>query len=328
MIHLSANQTMEAVSKSSATHHCMWSSRISTRDIAPLRNLSLLLSAAAPAQTTVLIDDDVHGFDLNSSHHLISKFATDGSGIIIGSEMDGISELDIITRLADTIEMIESSYACDSIWSPRDLFHVRSLPPAGGEYASPYVSGGYLAFRIPPHLLFAFPPGYNEDWLWCLLHGGSAQVSILRSGTRVVHDPPFIRKPTREDIVHELSGDLVFDSLEEAQRAAFFDPETALRELAHRLPDFDSMPCPRAVELVERTKTLTTGRVSFQMLEDYGLRILAEMLRSGELELDEKRILPEWCEDAIPKHKSFLGILRDENAMHALTHLVEEGIIA
>ena len=327
-VHLSTSRAIEVVSKASPAAQSVFLSKVASRDIAPLRNLSLLFSAVVPAQTTILIDDDIHGFDLESSHNLIDKFAIASPGVIIGSEMEGISEVDMITRLTHAVDMLERRPAGASTESPRDLFRVPNCSHSGSECETAYVSGGYLAFRVPPHLLFAFPPGYNEDWLWCLLHGKNARVRVLRSGSGVIHDPPTIKMPTREDVLFELVGDLVFDCLEEAQRAKDSEPEVALAGLARKPPSLDSMPAARVSELMEKTRSFIQDHGPLSVLEDYGLRILADMLRTGELEMDGNGVLAEWCADALAKHDSFVAILRNESTTHALKQLVQDETIS
>lgn len=327
-IHLSASRVSEAISRSSLPAHCLWLSKVTPRDIAPLRNLSLLFSAVVPSHTTVLIDDDIYSFDLLATHNQIAKLASASEGVIIGVEIGGISELDLITRLAEAIDTLKQLPASASTDSIRDLFRVRNGPHPAAKCELPYVSGGYLAFRIPPRLLFAFPPGYNEDWLWCLLHAKDAQVRVLRSGSAVIHDPPTIRTPTPEDVLFELIGDLIFDCLAERRHVKSQAPEVALMDLAEWPPSRDSMPSLRASKLMEKARSFIQDHGSLSVLEDYGLRVLAHMLQTGELEMDGSRILTEWSADAIAKHRSLSASLHNESTTQALKQLVREGTIA
>src|SRR6202034_2698325 len=99
------------------------------------------------------------------------------------------------------------------ISSHRELFPAQNGPPPVLGRPCRYVSAGYLAFRLPHTALFAFPPGYNEDWVWCLIHGIVSQIQIRSLGEVVMHDPPVLRQFSEADLLFELMGDIVFDSL-------------------------------------------------------------------------------------------------------------------
>jgi hypothetical protein len=326
-VHLSTPRTWEVIAKSVAAPDLIWLSKTAPRDIAPLRNLSLLLSAVVSAETTVLIDDDIHGFDLVATHHKISALAQASRGVIVGANIGGINEQDTITKLTDAIDILEKLLPCAKAKSVRDLFYVRGFSPSciGSDFR--YVSAGYLAFRLPHERMFAFPPGYNEDWLWCLLHGGDAQLRIFRSREAVVHDPPWVRRPTREDFLFELVGDLVFDCLEERHGGNDLDLEAALTRLSERLPSPTSMLSTRALELMDKTRCLSQNGGPLPVLEEYGLTVLADMLWAGELDMDGSRVLTDWCDNAIAKQRSFAATLRDEGVMPALTSLLREGTL-
>ena len=117
---------------------------------------------------------------------------------------------------------------------------------------------------VPAILLFGFQTQlcspslqrYNEDWLWCLMHSTISQVQVVSSGEVVTHDPPALRQSTRGDLLFELMGDVVLDSLEERSFPAPIDPETILTCLSDFPPPADSMPSPRVLELPEQSKTL------------------------------------------------------------------------
>lgn len=323
-VHLSIPRAHAVITNSVSASALLWLSKTAPRDIAPLRNLSLLLSTAVPAETTILIDDDIHGFDLIATHRKFSVLAQSSRSLIVGADIGGINEMDTITRLTDAIDMLKKIPAGVKIESIRDLFHVRGSPSLCMGSNFRYVSAGYLAFQLPSERIFAFPPGYNEDWLWCLLHDGNANVQILRSGETVIHDPPLVRIPTREDVIFELVGDLVFDYLEEQNVGNYFDPQVALAGLLEWLPSPASMPSARALELVDKAQSLSQNGIFLPVLEEYGLAILRDMLRAGELEIDESRVLNTWCRDAIAKHKSVTATLQDEGTMPALKTLLQE----
>lgn len=194
-IYLSSLDTRDAITQACPAN-CSWLSKTAPRDIAPLRNTALLLAAAQPAETTLLVDDDIDNFNLIATHHRLVALAK--GSVIGGAHIGGISELDTVTRLAEAIDHMEH-LAGAKPESPRNLFQVSEDLSCAG--ACNYVSGGYLAFRLSPDQMFAFPPGYNEDWLWCLLHRSNQHLQIVRFPEVVSHDPPEVRRPSRDDLL-------------------------------------------------------------------------------------------------------------------------------
>ena len=150
---------------------------------------------------------------------------------------------------------------------------------------------------------------------------------ILCSGEVVVHEPPSVRRSTREDFLFELLGDIVFDSLEELHAGTYLAPEIALQELSERVPSPASMPSARALELIKKVRFSNHNGASFSTLEEYGLGVLSDMLQSRELDMDSSRVLTDWCSDAIAKQRSVAATLRDEGARPALQALISEGRI-
>ncbi len=150
-------------------------------------------------------------------------------------------------------------------------------------------------------------------------------MQILHLGEAVVHDPPSMRRPTREDLLFELVGDLVFDYLEERQSGNDFDPEAALTDLSKWPPSPDSMPSARALELLEKARSSSQNGNFLPALEEYGLAVLAGMVRAGELDMDGSRVLTNWCGDAIAKYKAIAAMLQGEGAIPALKTLLQEG---
>jgi hypothetical protein len=171
----------------------------------------------------------------------------------------------------------------------------------------------------------AFPPGYNEDWLWCLLYSSDPQVQILRTGEIVYHDPPFIRRPTREDLVFELIGDFVFERLEEHCESSTAEPEEILFELSTLSPSPADQPSARVQELLSKVQVLINNGRPVRLLNHYGLSVLTQILQENKLEIDYSVVLADWCSDAIAKHRSMAATLRDERTMRALTILSHEG---
>ena len=324
-LHFLSSHAREIVCSSVSGSALFWLSKTGPRDIAPLRNLSMLLSLAASAETTVLIDDDIHGFDLLATHNRISELARGRRGVIAGAEIGGINEQDTVTRLGDAINMLEKRPRAEKAQSIRDLFEVPPSSHSGIGSDTRYVSAGYLAFRLPPEQMFCFPPGYNEDWLWGLLHRSNSHMRILRFAEKVVHDPPAVLRPTRDDLLFELAGDLVFECLEEELGGNDLNPEEVLTALSSRLPRPAYMPSARAVELLAKARSSSQNGIDLSVIEEYGLDVLADMLRAGDLKMDGRAVLTDWCGDAIAKHKSFAETLQDERAIVAVKTMMQEG---
>ncbi|MEQ8787431.1 MAG: hypothetical protein RIC55_14100 [Pirellulaceae bacterium] len=295
-----------------------WQLKTAPRDIAPLRNLELLLSIALPAQTTILIDDDIHSFDLQSSYDCMEHYARATSGTILGAGIGGITELDTLTRLSDAMSELEdtSGLCVESLFRARPRIELKSNQVA---------SAGYLAFRLPHENLFAFPPGYNEDWLWCLLHGEAGTAKIEHAHQTVIHRPPEIRRSTSDDIQFELYGDLVLDCM---SRMPGSSPMEILRSLRDVEIEESLLPRARVEALMlqqQRLESLRPNPGMLELLEQHGLSILRDLLRSGELDADGHGLLRRWCGDAIRKHESFAETMQDPATNALMKQAVEEG---
>lgn len=320
--HLRVNRLHAAIIQASSAECGLWQSKTAARDIAPLRNLELLIANAIGAQTTVLVDDDIHSFDLVETHRCMETHAANDGGAIVGASINGTSEMDTITRLADGIQRLNS----DRGTSAGDIFQLDERGSLGSLRCR-WVSAGYLAFRFPETDTIAFPPGYNEDWLWCLLH--EHQTSVWREGQTVIHDPPHVRQSTREDLRFELSGDLVFDTLSESTLTAASDVNSLLIAFRDCAPDVSSLPTTRAEELLREYRALTQmSQVGdFAVIERNGLSVLRDMLRSGELNENGATSIQTWCADALEKQQSFASTLRNAAVFGTLQKAVEEGVI-
>jgi hypothetical protein len=244
---------------------------------------------------------------------------------IAGAQIGGISELDTITMLNDAIDRATTVADLD-ISSHRELFRAKKqCPPILGSRCR-FVSAGYLAFRLPGDVLFAFPPGYNEDWLWCLIHAAASQVQIVSLGEVVMHDPPVLKQLSQAELLFELTGDIVFGSVEERVFPLHIDPEGVLMCLVNHSPPIESMPSARAFEVMHKVRCAKVDGL-FPILQDYGVRELATLLGAGKLEMDGTRVMNDWASDAIVKQRSLALTLRDGNAMAALNSLCQEGTI-
>jgi hypothetical protein len=324
-IHVAAERARETIAQSSPKSS-IWLSKTAERDIAPLRNLSLFLSTLHPAETTVLIDDDIHDFDLAKTHETLAALSTAKTNIIMGGDITGVNEEDIVTRLGDAIDTLQAMRPGGKPDSIHRIFQMRRSLASPPSAEARYVSGGYLAFRLGRQKYFAFPPGYNEDWLWCLLQGTDPQMRIVRN-TSVIHEPPTIRKPTREDVLFELTGDLVFDCVHEAPTPTQFDPKASIAAVSNRLPDSASMPVARARELFGKACGFTGDHTVLCVLNEYGLAIISNMLRAGELEMDGSSVLAAWTTDALVKYESFLATLDNEDLTCNFNILLQKDIV-
>jgi hypothetical protein len=327
LIYISTLRAQELLTNTVPKTDLIWLSRTAPRDIAPLRNLSLLMSAAAPSQLTILIDDDIKGFDLSATYHRIRTFSRPGTGTIVGADIGGISEDDTITRLADALSNLQKASHLIEEDLCRTLFYVQRHCSSSTGSSPRYVSAGYLAFHLPREQMIAFPPGYNEDWLWCLLYGGNVQVSIRQLEERVIHDPPSVRRSTRADILFELLGDLVFYCLEERHLNNDSNPASVLTTLSEWLPSPVSIPSTRAQLLMDKAQSLIRDGISLEVLEEYGLAILENMLLTGDLHLDWSTALKEWCNDAVAKHRSIAAALRGNGVVPVINTLLQEGTL-
>ena len=312
--HLMPAQLYETIAEVTGGTALEWQFRTARRDIAPLRNLALLLSAAVRAHTTILIDDDICGFDLELTHERLEQLTTRSQGLIVGAEIGGQSEMDTLTRLHESIRRLESRQInCTA--SSYDM----------GDIDGGWVSAGYMAFNLHPTQLFAFPPGYNEDWLWCLLHSSSGKVQVVRSEQVVQHAPPEPRRSTPSDILFELAGDLVFDCLCVHCDGEKRTPLATLGDLAQYTPSPEVLPTTRIAEVMELAHQSTSDGPVRSGLNDYGLSAVEAVLRSGELYMRERTILQDWCADAITKHTSYSSLPAHETVQHAMAAMTLKG---
>lgn len=299
-----------------------WQRKTAPRDISPLRNLSLLISVAVGPETTVLVDDDIYSFDLNTTHQVCDTLDSP-HGLIAGATIGNLSDLDTFTRLSNAMRVLASTGFPDTA---EDVFRVNSGDD-GGAADSGCVSAGYMAFRLSPQNLFAFPPGYNEDWLWCLLQREAWGTRIFRTEQEVLHDPLQVRNPTRGDIHFETAGDIIFDCLvDSGNNGRQVTPESALLALSDFIPERSTLPAARAEALVAQLRELQNehGMTVLESLGDHGLSLLQEMLSGGELEVDGRTILSTWSKDAVAKHRSFAATIGTPGVLATVRHILDD----
>ena len=324
--HLRSQRAHDAVASAAGGQRALWQSKTAPRDIAPLRSLSLLISAAVDAHTTVLVDDDICGFDLDATHRIVDEFDRGPGGLIVGTTISGTNEMDTITKLLDAMRALEANDLNTALLA-EDLFRV---PPGHDDHDADgcrWASGGYMAFRLPPERLFAFPPGYNEDWLWCLLHSATEDTRVLRADQTVVHDPPSLRRPTRDDLLFELAGCLVFDGLSACRYRGPVRPDSILEDLSQQTILPSDLPLARTEEVMQQARMSSENghRRAMSGLEIYGLSVLRDMQRSGELEMNWSTVMNSWSSDAVAKHRSFAATLGTATARVALGAMLKGG---
>ena len=301
-----------------------WQARTAPRDIAPLRNLALLLSVAVRAQMTIFIDDDICGFDLELTRRHLEQAGSGSRGLVLGAEISGQSEMDTLTRLHDAIRRLGMGEMLHN--APLDeLFCNSGNNYQTGNVNCGWVSGGYMAFSIPPERLFPFPPGYNEDWLWCLMHSISGQVRVVRSEQIVQHAPPRLRRGTQANVLFELAGDLVFESMHVYRDGEKRLPLSTLDAIGRHTPSTEVLPTTRVAGLMK----LVRGSKSFgrllSSLNHYGLGAVETLMKTENLYAKQKQILPDWCSDAMAKHKSYSLLPSNAAVKVAMAAMVVEG---
>ena len=321
--HLVPARLYEAIADVTAISAPAWQCRTNSRDIAPLRNLALLLSTAVGAHTTIFIDDDICDFDLELTHASLQHLASGSPHLIVGAAIGGHSEMDALTRLCDAIQRLDSA--------PTNRTEPLDAPPfvAGGSHGTrggncSWVSAGYMAFNIHPTHLFAFPPGYNEDWLWCLMHDISGDVRIVRSEQVVQHAPRAPRPVTPSDILFELAGDLVFDCLCAHLEGPRRTPLAMLHTLARHAPSPDVLPTSRIAEVDKLARKLMSRRRMQSSLDGYGVQAVEAIMYSRDLFKGEGMILPDWCNCAIAKQRSYSSLPANEIIRQVLAAIMLE----
>lgn len=210
IVHISAKALLYMLNQYLPVSAQSWTRKTAQRDIAPVRNASLLVSNCFNPRYVLLIDDDIVSFDISVTQHWIKQLAQGTVNIVVGANIAGLDERDIISRLAHGIKR---ACRCTNTESPsvniRDSF---TISPKAAEvpYGTEIVSGGYLSFRFTSRAVEPFPPGYNEDWLWCLSLQNRKMATVFRIPQVVIHDPPEIRSPDEDDLLFELRGDVAF----------------------------------------------------------------------------------------------------------------------
>ena len=299
-----------------------WTCRTGERDIAPLRNTALLLAAAMGARTNVFIDDDMADFNIEETHHCVEALRAEWPNVIVGAQVFGQSEMDTITKLEMAARRMRLRVGYGGTLD--ELLAVECGNHAGSVECD-WVSAGYMAFNLEPSQYFAFPPGYNEDWLWCLLHGMTGKVRIIRSSQCVRHRPAEARIPADdEDLWFELRGDLVFDCLRSFRAPERRMPWESLKALETQRPSCELLPSTRVRELVEEIAQVGMDRQGERVLLECGLGVVRALAKDGYCERAERSVLRDWCEDARAKYGAYAALLADGAVREIVGAIVAE----
>jgi hypothetical protein len=273
-----------------------WTKKTAQRDIAPIRNASLILSKYFEAGHVLLVDDDITGFDIRVTRDWVTHLVQTHCSVVVGAHIGGLDETDVISRLAQGIERACSCTNTGGLTdSVRQLF---TVTPKAGEIQCEVenVSGGYLSFRFASSDLEPFPPGYNEDWLWCLSLKGKNMASVFRIPQVVTHDPPLIREPSENDLLFELCGDVAFkrelDHYRACERARMpaSDVERRMQQNDHKVPD---IWVEELLTQVAKHKGECGAFISKQF-RAFGLTLVGHMYAEGRFHLDWNHEFDSW----------------------------------
>ena len=322
--HLPAEQVHDAVALAHGGLRLAWQAKSAVRDIAPLRNLSLLLARTVGALTTVLIDDDVSSFDLVDTHRFLAEQPREPNGVIVGAHIGGWTEMDTVTRLEDAMgRLMERPH--NEPTSIADLFGASVATGMQRTKECDWVSAGYMAFNIPPLRLSGFPPGYNEDWLWCFLQHAERGTRIVRNGQLVLHEPQALRRSTCSDVRFELAGDLILDTLVECRQKGSKKRTSTLDRLCRHTPGASILPVTRVLEALQRASQVERlGRMDPHLWE-HGLQVLVDIVRRDMLEADGRSVIASWCREVETKQAAFAPMADDMPVLAALKVLMVKG---
>lgn len=325
LCHLEWRSTSAALRSRSGTRGSEWLVRTHDRDIAPLRNLSLLLAAAVPSEIVVLVDDDIVGAAPALMYEEISRIRRPGAGVVMGAQLHGVSELDIITRLWQGVEVLAQRSVDASECDPKSVFGASTRVAPELQVSGRYPSGGYLGFALEPGQMTAFPPGYNEDWLWGHLRRDRPDVQVAWASHAALHDPPSVRRPTDADCIFELTGDLSLDCLEMLECPAGTGPIQRLALLAEAEPIANLMPIFRLQALREGIAKANLDEKARSILLEHGLGSLERLSHAAELDVDWRASVVAWSRRAAVAIHSFEAALTEGGVLGHVRSAWTEG---
>ena len=277
-----------------------WSEKRYERDIAPLRNLSLLFSLCETNKCTILIDDDIRCINLNLIIPELEKIVKKSKSFIAGVNIAGIDEYSTIERLELALYKLQHFNTIISPFEIKSLFQ-RSEPKLENHTINvKYVSGGFLAFFLAQNIqdIVAYPPGYNEDWLWCMEIQRRGISKVIKLPHKVVHDPPFIRKVKVNDLKFELLGNLIFDLANETDFMKELYSEGLVNSLVNISKFVPTSDFDNVIKLSHKLK-------NSNILNNVGLYSLKKFYNQDFQYYDWIGEVNKWINEARRKQKSF-----------------------
>jgi hypothetical protein len=328
-VHLAVRDCIKAITNYLPASALEWSKRTARRDIAPMRNISLILSQCFQAEHILLVDDDITEFDIAITRDWVKDLAEEYGSVVVGAHIGGVDETDTISRLESAIQR-----ACTCTRnggqriSARESFTV--IPKWTEDVSrSEFVSGGYLSFKFGASVLELepFPPGYNEDWLWCLSLQQKGKASVFRIPQVIKHDPMVIRSPNEDDVFFELRGDVALENemagqvlIREQEISAPSAEAACTQEFDNHGPDRRTEKLLMQIQLhEEQCRTYL-----FDQFRPFGLEVIKRLQADLRLRLDWSNELHQWKLQSIRNRDSFF------EAMHSrvtdkLSELIEKG---
>ena len=317
IVHIPAVALLGMLKQYLPTSALEWTQRTAQRDIAPVRNASLVLSNCFNPRHVLLIDDDIVNFDISVTQYWITQLAQQHDSVVVGAYIGGLDERDIISRLSRGIRQACSCVSTDDpSVSIHDAFTV-TAEIDGKLYETEIVSGGYLSFSFTPGILEPFPPGYNEDWLWCLSLQTERIASVFRIPQVVIHDPPLIRKPSENDILFEMRGDVAFQREVAHYRSCkgtkIFRESRSDKGCRSEQSDHDS-PEIWVKELLSQIKEHKTECCAYIMnqFRDFGLELIKCMYAEGRFHLDWNHEFNLWKAQSEKNRNSFFEAVNSD----------------
>jgi hypothetical protein len=325
--HLSVRDCINAFTKYLPASALVWSKRTAQRDIAPIRNVSLILSRCFQTEHILLVDDDITEFDVATTRSWMRGLLEEYGSVVAGAHIGGVDETDIISRLEGGIRR-----ACtcgknnEKRISARESF---TVSPVSAETVSrsEFVSGGYLSFKFASGEIEPFPPGYNEDWLWCLSLRSKAKASVFRIPQVVTHQPVKLRRPTENDIVFELRGDVAVQ-FEIASYRSYGPRLVRAGSDGNRHLQGDGDGPERWVEMLlaeaEQHKERCGASIADQF-GPFGLEVVKRMHQDRRLGLDWEGEFDRWKEQSARNRDSFREAMGSEVTTELASALIEKG---
>lgn len=328
VMHLSVQRCLDTLTTYLPASSLEWTERTAQRDIAPIRNISLLLSQCFQAEHVLLVDDDISEFDVVTTRHWVTGLAKKYGNVVVGAHIGGVDETDIISRLESGIKR---SCTCANNGgvriSARESF---TVVPVATDNArrSEFVSGGYLSFKFAPDVLEPFPPGYNEDWLWCLFLQKVGIASVFRIPQVVKHSPVVIRRPSEDDVFFELRGDLALQN-EMARQVSGCGPRGILAgsdDACWTQEDDNDDPERRVETLLTQVEKHEDQCGSFisDRFRPFGLEVLKRMQTDLRLRLDWSDEFQRWKLLSLRNRDSFFQAMH-ANVTKKLSRFIEKG---